>query len=100
MLVKKEQIPVNIPFIKRIGTRKKGKVEKNLLIGLGTGLALGFLGASNADEDSLINGSVIVIPTLIGGLLGLIVGSSSKSHDLNNKTEIEKLKNMGIISGF
>lgn len=99
-LVRDEQIPVNIPFISRVGTKKKGKMAKSLLIGIGIGLALGSLGASNADSDDLITNDIITIPVLTGGLLGLLIGSISKSHDLNDKAELEKLKGLGIMPSF
>jgi len=100
-LVRKEQIAINIPFIQRIGIRKKGKVEKILMIGVGIGVAVSFWGYLNVkDGDSLASGGVFTIPVLIGGILGLLTGSSSKSYNLNNKSELEKLKDMGIITGF
>jgi len=100
MLVKKEQIPINIPLIHRIGTRKKGKLVQGLLIGAGLGLVLGISAISSADGNSLLTGNVVTIPILTGGALGLLIGSFSKSHNLNNKAELEKLKGMGIISDF
>jgi len=43
---------------------------------------------------------VITIPLITGGALGLLIGSIFKSHNLKNKAELEKLKAMGLISGF
>lgn len=100
MLVKEEQTPISLPIIKRISTRKKGKLGKNILIGTGIGLALGLVGISSADEGDLITSDVITIPAITGGLLGLLIGISSKSHNPNNKAELEKLKDMGIMSGL
>jgi len=99
-LIKEEQIAVNFPLIQWVGTRKKGKLGKSILIGAGVGLALGLLSISNVDEDSLIGSAVITIPLITGGALGLLIGSIFKSHNLKNKAELEKLKAMGLISGF
>ena len=99
-LVKEEQIAVSIPIIKRIGTRKKGKLGKNLLIGAGVGVALGLLGIANAREDALLTSEVITVPAITGGILGLLIGISSKSHNLNDKAALEKLKSMGIMSSL
>jgi len=63
-------------------------------------LVLGVSAISSADGNSLLTGDAVTVPILTGGALGLLIGSFSKSHNLNNKAELEKLKGMGIISDF
>ena len=97
-LAKEDQIALKIPHIFRINTRKEGKLGKSLLIGSGLGLGLGLL--VGGAENNLIGRNVLVgVPLLTGGLLGLLVGSFSKSHKLKDAAQLEKLKQRAIMHG-
>lgn len=99
-LAEKDQIEIKIPYIYRINTRKKGRLGKSVLIGAGLGLGLGLLAAGTA-QGTVPEGNVIIgVPLLTGGLLGLLIGSPSKSHNLKDATKLEQLKKRAIMYGY
>lgn len=98
-LVKKDQIAIKTPHIFRMNTRKKGRLGKSFLIGAGLGLGLGLLAVGTA-EGTVPEGNVTIgVPLLTGGLLGLIIGSFSKSHNLKDATKLAQLKKRAIMYG-
>ncbi len=100
--VAENQTVIEIPNIRKIKTRKKGKLRKGILIGLGIGLVPGLvIGPLQADSEFAVDTVPLTFTTtILGGLIGAMIGGKKEKHNLSEREKLERLKKKGISIVF